>query len=121
MPAALATDTATMVKPLLDAGKALATLADPDRDLADLGSMFRELAMTLDGVGKGLNKSYLATIEAKDKHEIEAMELGARRDAARTASRALIDLGELLGSIYAGVAASASPVLSDTDILGARR
>lgn len=114
------TATISAVQPLLDAGRTLATLADPHQDLADLGSLFSELAMTLEGVGKGLNKDYLASLDARDKHELALMELNARRDAARTASRALIGLGELLGSIYAGIA----PTVSDADMLdeiGARR
>jgi hypothetical protein len=100
--------------PLLDAGAVLAKLADPLRDLMSFGGDFREIALTLKGIGNGLDRAYERASEryiATECRTAADVERATRRQAdeeraslvtaTRTAKRALIDLAALLGEMEA--------------------
>lgn len=106
---------------LIAAGKTLATTADPDKDLLAFASDFRELAWTLRSLGTGLDSAYEgaeglydARLDALDQGKLWHVSTGrawtrdevalardnemkqARRTAARTAQKALVELSRLI-------------------------
>lgn len=106
---------------LIEAGRTLATIAEPDRDLHDIGSDFAELAETLRLIGGGIELAMVRAENVLDgrmeslaagklwnlaerrewtRDEVELShrnELARARDTARrTAQRALVDLARLI-------------------------
>lgn len=111
---------------LIEAGRMLATLADPARDLHDIGGDFTELAETLRLIGGGLRDAQERADDIRDgrldnlaagrlwhadgrnwtRDEVELAYrneiVAARRTAARTAQLALVELARVIHELEIG-------------------
>lgn len=109
---------------LLAAGRALAEIAEPGKDLLHFAGEFREIAVTLRSLGSGLDSAYERAeqthddrCDAIDRHRLwhfaDAREWTrdevalardnemkqARATAARTAQKMLVELSRLIGEL----------------------
>lgn len=87
---------------LLEAGRTLAGLAEPHRDLLAYGGDFVEIASTLKFIGAGLERAYtLASAhDAVGRDDLrDSEEYAALVGALRTGRKALVDLARLLTEI----------------------
>ena len=100
----------TATDTLLAAGRALAEIADPDKDLLNFGNDFRALALTLRFIGEGLDQAYETAEDRRDwlaggymintaNVEYQQSVAEALGTAKRTAQRALVDLAKIVGEL----------------------
>ena len=107
---------------LLAAGRTLAGLARPGRDLSEFAHDFAEIGMTLKGIGAGLDtaldraeETYDRIIAERDNYSAARLARDgeaehARATALRTARQALVDLARVIAEIEAQIAAGESAV-----------
>jgi hypothetical protein len=102
---------------LLDAGRTLATLAEPGKDLAAFASELAQIALTLKNVSRGIDTAtdradelYEGIVDSRQNHgaarQARDGELDhARSGALRVAKKALVDLARVVAELEAQVAA----------------
>lgn len=83
---------ASSTQPLIDAGKTLAKLADPDDDLQDASNQMDEIAHSLMLVSSGLNNTHVLLAGEHDKHKWREIDRKARDTALRTVGKMLVAL-----------------------------
>jgi hypothetical protein len=103
----------TATDTLIEAGRTLAQLGDPDKDLLNFSNDFREIASTLRFLGEGLEKAYEAAEDRRDAIRRAGLSIDhtnrayqndsgfALGTAKKTAQRALVDLARLVGEVEA--------------------
>lgn len=105
----------TDIAPLLAAGKTLAGIADPDKDLLSFATDCTEIATTLRFLGEGLDRAYDNAEDRRDalsrQWPIDAANAAYQQDirqalgtAKRTAEQALVDLSRLIGELALAIA-----------------
>ena len=84
---------------LIATGRVLAGIADPGKDMLDFATDFSEIALSLELIGKGLDRAWDADCQSDAAFQREVT--AARATARRTAQRALVDLATLVAELEA--------------------